>query len=157
MYRPRCCCPCAPRWKWPPTAATSSWSGATGTLTLTEMPAGPLARAAPGASAVDPVVGAGFHAAGKPALEQAVDLAHLAPGGDFAVDGAEGGQHILAQVPQRFEVAGETHALGHPLHRVAAVDLEQRQHCRADLPHLTVRGTAEAEAGKAQKAKETAG
>ena len=41
-------------------------------------------------------MGAGLHAAGKPALEQAVDLAHLAPGGDFAVDSAEGGQHVLA-------------------------------------------------------------
>ena len=68
------------------------------------------------------------HRAGQAALEQAVDLPHLAAGGDFAVDGAQRGQHVLAQVPERFEVVGKAHALGHALNGVTAVHLQQRQH-----------------------------
>ena len=71
------------------------------------------------------VMRARLHAAREPALEKAIDLAHLAPGGDFAVDCTEGRQHVLAKVPEGFEVAGETHALGNALHRVTAVNLQK--------------------------------
>jgi hypothetical protein len=90
------------------------------------------------------------------ALEEAIDLAHLTACGDFAIDRAQRGQHVLAQIPERFEVAGEANTLSHPLNRMAAVDLQQRQHCSADLAHLAIRGTARAEAGKGQKAEEPA-
>ena len=39
---------------------------------------------------------------------------------------------------------------------MATVNLQERQHCSADLAHLTIHGTARAEAGKGQKAEEPA-
>ena len=96
------------------------------------------------------------HRVRQAALEEAVDLCHLAPCGDFAVDRAERGQHVLAEIPERLEVAGETNALRNPLDGMAAMNLQQRQHGRADLAHLTIHGTARAETGKGQKAEEPA-
>ena len=102
-------------------------------------------------------MGSGPHRAGKAAFEEAIDLTHLAASGGFAIDGAESGQHILAQIPERFEVACEAHTLRHSLDRMAAMDLQERQHGGADLPHLPICGAAKVQPGKGQESEETAG
>jgi hypothetical protein len=89
---------------------------------------------------------------GQAALEHAIDLAHLAPGGDFAVHRAQCGQYVLAQVPERFEVAGKADALRDALDGMAAVNLQQGQHGGADLSELTICRTAKTESGEGQKA-----
>jgi len=96
------------------------------------------------------------HGVRQSALEEPIDLSHLASSGNFSIDCAQGGQHILAEVPKCLQVAGETNALRDPLDRVAAMNLKQRQHCGSDLAHLTIRGAARAESGKGQKAEEPA-
>ena len=96
------------------------------------------------------------HGVGQAAFEEAIDLSHLASGGNFSIDCAQGGQHILAEVPKCLQVAGEPNALRDPLDRVAAMNLKQRQHCGPDLAHLTIRGAAPAKSGKGQKAEEPA-
>jgi hypothetical protein len=97
-------------------------------------------------------MGSRTHGVGQAALEHAIDLAHLAPGGDFAVHRAQRGQYVLAQVPQRFEVTGKADALRNALDGMAAVNLQQGQHGGADLSELTIRRAAKTESGKGQKA-----
>ena len=71
------------------------------------------------------MVRTGAHRIRKAALEEAVDLSHLAPSGNFSVHGAESGQHILAEIPECFKIAGETNALRDSLNRMATMDLQQ--------------------------------
>lgn len=96
------------------------------------------------------------HRVRQAALEQPIDLSHLAARRDFAIDRAQRGQNILAQVPERFEIAGEANALRNTLNGMTTVDLQQRQHGSPDLAHLAVGRTAQAQAGERQKAEETA-
>jgi len=96
------------------------------------------------------------HRVRQAALEEAIDLPHLAPCRDFSIDRAERSQHVLAEIPECLEVASETNTLRHPLNRMAAVNLQERQHCSADLAHLTIHRATRAEAGKVQKAEEPA-
>ena len=48
-------------------------------------------------------------------LEEAIDLPHLAPCGDFSVNCAECSQYVLAEIPEGLEIASETNALRNPL------------------------------------------
>ena len=94
------------------------------------------------------------HRARKAALEHAIDLAQFAARGGFAIDRAESRQYVLAQIPKGLEVASEAHTLGHPVNGMAAVGVQQRQHCAANLAHPTVRRTAQTEDWEGQQVNE---